>query len=293
MPRPLQPDTAIGRPKFSLFKASSKLILDKLTEMRDDGPGEPPFASCIVYRRGEIEAETTTADPHGDVCRNRDRDDAVDALLGLSSSIPGGSGGGANSHCFDGNGRHADGNADDAEDSATLGRRRRLSQRRRPQTPRRRPVGFDLDADPVPVSDLAGYRVRSGDFHRLTPPGASCPCSPDHMRLQRQDSSGLPLLMYRNKRDSYGGLLSMTGRISGIWGREHRSPPPPPPTVEEEKKSGKATSAAVPEEWCKEDREAGMRDSEEAAEAFITGVYFPLLSVLMPKWLEQVMCDVV
>ena len=48
-----QPDTALARPKFSLFKPSSELILNKLLEMRAAGRSEPPPAVCEVYRRSE------------------------------------------------------------------------------------------------------------------------------------------------------------------------------------------------------------------------------------------------
>lgn len=48
-----QADTALARPKFSLFKRSSELILHKLQEIRTAGGSEPPPAVCPVYRRGE------------------------------------------------------------------------------------------------------------------------------------------------------------------------------------------------------------------------------------------------
>ena len=50
---PLQTDTALARPKFSLFKPSSELILNKLRQMRAAGRSEPPPAVCEVYRRSE------------------------------------------------------------------------------------------------------------------------------------------------------------------------------------------------------------------------------------------------
>lgn len=50
---PRQPDTALARPKFSLFKPSSELILKKLMDMKVLGANEPPSAVCDVYRRGE------------------------------------------------------------------------------------------------------------------------------------------------------------------------------------------------------------------------------------------------
>lgn len=52
-PPPPQPDTALARPKFSLFKPSSELILKKIVDMRANGGSEPPPAICAVYRRGE------------------------------------------------------------------------------------------------------------------------------------------------------------------------------------------------------------------------------------------------
>lgn len=48
-----QPDTALARPKFSLFKPSSELILKKIVDIRAAGESEPPPAFCAVYRRGE------------------------------------------------------------------------------------------------------------------------------------------------------------------------------------------------------------------------------------------------
>lgn len=48
-----QPDTALARPKFSLFKPSSELVLNKLREMRAVGRSDPPPAVCEVYRRSE------------------------------------------------------------------------------------------------------------------------------------------------------------------------------------------------------------------------------------------------
>lgn len=156
----------------------------------------------------------------------------------------------------------------------------RQQQRRPPRRRRLREVGFDLDANPVPISDLAGYRVRSGDLDRLIPPCLSCPCSPDHMRLKRHDSLGLPIIMDRGRMNSTRGRSATAAAAAAV--RQQL-------TGNDDHKLGDLDEGAVSTGWGERGEGALCApDSGEEAEAFITGVYFPLLSVLMPKWLEQV-----
>ncbi|CAM9212885.1 unnamed protein product, partial [Laminaria digitata] len=127
---------------FSLFKPSSELILNKLMEMRAAGRSEPPPAVCEVYRR----SESGSPEPSSPL---QDRGD-VDADSG--------SGGGG-----DRNMNEVDGGVGSGSDNTDTNHR----QRRR----RRLSIGFDFGDTPIPISDLAGYRVRTEDLDRLAPPG--------------------------------------------------------------------------------------------------------------------------
>lgn len=121
-------------------------------------------------------------------------------------------------------------------------------------------MGFDLGDNPIPISDLAGYRVRSRDIDCLA-------------RFEKNASYYTNIV--NKRRDSSGGFLignseicdgEVGGGAAGGWAGCS------------EYWSSKNGGLGVGEGW---------RDGE-GGEAFITGVYFPLLSMLMPRWLEQV-----
>lgn len=137
-------------------------------------------------------------------------------------------------------------------------------------------VGFDLDDTPIPISDLAGYRVRSEDVDRLLAPAA--------VGGDRKNASGLHKTMGR--RDSSG--LFMAGGGGGGGGSRGGSGSGRLFPLQEP--GGKLQQLRESESGGGGD-EPGVRanvvDEGEAVEAFISGVYFPLLSVLMPKWMEQ------
>ncbi|CAM9341794.1 unnamed protein product [Pylaiella littoralis] len=199
-------DTALARPKFSLFKPSSELILDKLNEIRAAGGREPPPAVCPVSRRGE---PGSRSDP-----------------------------------------------SSDPRESVS--------------------VGFDLDDIPIPISDLGGYRVRSEDLDRLVSAG-------------RENASGLHGGMHR--RDSSG--LFMAGRGGCRSGSSNRLRPLHDPgraqhLLQQPKGSenGRRGGGGGGGGGGRVGLGVGTNAADEGAEAFISGVFFPLLSVLMPAWME-------
>ncbi|CAM9417093.1 unnamed protein product, partial [Ectocarpus sp. 12 AP-2014] len=201
-------DTALARPKFSLFKRSSELILHKLQEIRAAGGSEPPPAVCPVYRRGESD------------------------LRSGPSSAP----------------------------------RESVS------------VGFDLDDTPIPIFDLAGYRVRSEDLDRLAP-AAGRRSSSNLLRkvLNRRDSSGLFLAGSGGAGAGGSGGGGGTGRSHPVQdpGRRQLLLQQKQPQLQQLKEDGSGDGGC-----------GGGGGGKGEGEAFISGVYFPLLSVLMPKWME-------
>lgn len=139
-------------------------------------------------------------------------------------------------------------------------------QRRR----RRLSIGFDFGDTPIPISDLAGYRVRTEDLDRLAPPG-------------RRITKILQKAM--NRRDSSGFFM-----VGSDGGRGASSLP-------QDTESGQRGRGKGGEPGARKKEAKGRRKGKEGGnsgggdvegEAFISGVYFPLLSVLMPTWMEQV-----
>lgn len=118
-------------------------------------------------------------------------------------------------------------------------------------------MGFDLGENPIPIADLAGYRVRSRDIDCLTPLEKNASC---YMNIVNK------------RRDSSGGFLIGNSEICDGGGVE-------------------GGWAGCSEHWSSKNGGLGVGEgwrNGEGGEAFITGVYFPLLSMLMPRWLEQV-----
>ena len=135
-------------------------------------------------------------------------------------------------------------------------------------------MGFDLDDTAIPISDLTGYRVRSEDLDRLLPPAAAGGVGPRNASALNKT----PL----SRRDSSGLFLAAAGGRRGGSGSSGRLYPTQDPVgkLEQltESESGGGGGLGV---------RANAIDEAATAEAFISGVYFPLLSVLMPKWMEQ------
>lgn len=134
---------------------------------------------------------------------------------------------------------------------------------------RRLSIGFDFGDTPIPVFDLAGYRVRTEDLDRLAPPGRRI-TKVLQKTMNRRDSSGFFMLgsdRGRASRLPQDSEIDERGRGKGGEPRAR-------------KKEAKGRSKGEGEE------DLGGGDVE--GEAFISGVYFPLLSVLMPTWMEQV-----
>ncbi|CAM9477883.1 unnamed protein product [Scytosiphon promiscuus] len=174
-------DTALARPKFSLFKRSSELILKKLLDIRAARGSEPPPAICPVHRRGEPELWSDTPAPP------RESDSTLEELqVNTVKSVK--------AACYE-NG-----------------------------------VEFVKGCVRLRWSSSAGGK--------------------------RADLAGM------NRRDS-SGLFMMEGESGG----------------------GRGVGSGQPGAGPKED--VGGSEELQDGEAYITGVYFPLLSVLMPKWLEQ------
>lgn len=125
-------------------------------------------------------------------------------------------------------------------------------------------MGFDLGENPIPIADLAGYRVRSADIDRLAPFEKNAAYDMSIVNKRRDSTGGF---LIRSSESVDGGEVGggARGAVGGCAGCS-------------ENWSSKNGGLGVGEGW---------RDGE-GGEAFITGVYFPLLSVLMPRWLEQV-----
>lgn len=147
-------------------------------------------------------------------------------------------------------------------------------------------VGFNLDAIPIPISDLAGYRVRSEDEDLLSrPPQAENASLSGRVYMNRRNSSGQFMKpeedVNSSKRQSCMSSRNQqegAGRHGGIKeGLEWRGDG----GQDEDTVENRTKQAEDKEE---EDDE----DDEAEPEAFISGVYFPLLSVLMPRWIDQV-----
>lgn len=146
-------------------------------------------------------------------------------------------------------------------------------------------VGFDLDETPIPISDLAGYRVRSEDVDRLATPsaetggrGGAGDDAGGGLQLprgmSRRDSSGLFMMTRAGKAGVRPFPLQDPGRTQQVQQTLQR--------LKETESGGGGSSSESGDHGATGD-DTGAQDGE----AFITGVYFPLLSVLMPKWLEQ------
>ncbi|CAM9520378.1 unnamed protein product, partial [Hapterophycus canaliculatus] len=153
-------------------------------------------------------------------------------------------------------------------------------------------VGFDLDDTPIPISDLAGYRVRSEDVDRLAAPAAA-----DGGRGGAAGSS-LPLPRGMNRRDSSGLFMaSRAGNTGRGGGSGVRSFPLQDPGRTQQQQRQHLQQLNLQQLKEMESGAVGCGGSggsggggdhgSQDGEAYITGVYFPLLSVLMPKWLEQ------
>lgn len=147
-------------------------------------------------------------------------------------------------------------------------------------------VGFDLDDTPIPISDLTGYRVRSEDLDRLVAATAAG-------WVDRKNFSALPKTLHR--RDSSGLFLTPAAaggsRVGGGSGSSGRLYPLQDPggKLEQltESESGGDGRGGGDDGGGGLGVRANAADDGATAEAFISGVYFPLLSVLMPKWMEQ------
>ena len=131
-------------------------------------------------------------------------------------------------------------------------------------------MGFDLGDNLIPIADLAGYRVRSGDIDRLAPFDGKNDSSDLHIAINKRDSAGAVLSgSYEN-----GGVDDVSAEVRGTGCL------------------GVAGGCArCCEHWSSTNGGLGVGEGwmdGEGGEAFIAGVYFPLLSVLMPRWLEQV-----
>lgn len=145
-------------------------------------------------------------------------------------------------------------------------------------------VGFDLDDTPIPILDLTGYRVRSEDLDRLLVPAAAGAGDRKNASVSRKAL---------NRRDSSGLFMAAAGGVGGGSGRSSRSggsgsggklfplqdPGGKLQQLKESEAGGDGDGRGV--------RANAADEGAMTAEAFITGVYFPLLSVLMPKWMEQ------
>lgn len=147
-------------------------------------------------------------------------------------------------------------------------------------------VGFDLDDTAIPISDLTGYRVRSEDLDRLLPPAAAGGIGPMNASsalhkgtLSRRDSSGLFLAGGGGGGGIRGGGSGNAGRLFPLQD--------PGGKLEQLAESESVGGGGGGGAGCGLGVRASAADEAGTAEAFISGVYFPLLSVLMPKWMEQ------
>lgn len=162
-------------------------------------------------------------------------------------------------------------------------------------------MGFDLDETPIPISDLAGYRVRSEDVDRLATPAADAgreSAVGSSLQLprgmNRRDSSGLFMVSRAGSSGGDGGGSGVGSFPSQEPGRTQRQQQHLKLRQLLEMESEKADSGSGDGGGCgigetragSKEKDGGSSGSQHG-EAYITGVYFPLLSVLMPKWLEQ------
>lgn len=162
-----------------------------------------------------------------------------------------------------------DRNTDEVDDGGYSSDDTDTKHRQRRRRRRRLSIGFDFGDTPIPISDLAGYRVRTEDLDRLAPPGRKI-TKVLQKTMNRRDSSGFFMV------SSDRGRASRLPQDSDSGERGHGKGDEPGARKKEAKGRKKSKG------------EGDLSGGDIEGEAFISGVYFPLLSVLMPTWMEQV-----
>ncbi|CAM9307589.1 unnamed protein product, partial [Phaeothamnion confervicola] len=163
---------------------------------------------------------------------------------------------------------------------------------------RRLPVGFDLSGAGVaiPVADLTGFKVRSRDAHKLEGPAASAPGgtmmpgsapprptplppAPPRTGAAAASVTGQLSILPDGKEPSAGASgddPAAAGPPTNGFGLPlgaFRAPIPPAPASPPSKRRSRTGSPPlIPP------------GPGEAPAGYVTGVFFPLLAVLLPKW---------